>query len=292
MTQPHQHNTTASLRAAFLLNLGFAVVEVAGGVLTNSLAILSDALHDLGDALSIGLSWYLEGRSHRAGDGQYSYGYRRLSLLGALVSALVLILGSMIILARAAQRLLHPEPSSAGGMLAMALLGIAVNGAAVLRMRGARNLNARIIAWHLLEDVFGWVAVLIVGLVLLLTDAYFLDPLLSILITCYVLYNVLRNLGRTVAIFLQAAPQDMDMHALQRELERIPSVLSTHHTHAWSLDGEHHVLTTHLVVPAGATKRDVMQVKRAALAVTEHLDLEHTTIEIEYEDEDCRMKGE
>lgn len=292
MSHRHEPDTTASLRAAFLLNLGFAIVEVVGGVLTNSLAILSDSLHDLGDSLSIGLSWYLERRAHRAGDGQYSYGYRRLSLLGALINALVLILGSVIILMRAAPRLLQPERLDAGGMLALALLGIAVNGVGALRMRSGRNLNARMITWHLLEDLFGWVAVLVVSLALLFTDAYILDPLLSILITGFVLYNVVRNLRRTLAIFLQAAPEDVDVHALQRQLEQIPSVLSTHHTHAWSLDGEHHVLTTHLVVPALATKDDVMRVKRAALAVMDRLDLEHTTIEIEYEDEDCRMKGD
>ncbi len=288
----HQHDTTASLRAAFLLNLGFAIVEVVGGILTNSLAILSDSLHDLGDSLAIGLSWLLERGSQRSRDGQYSYGYRRLSLLGALINALVLILGSLLILTQAVPRLLRPERLNAGGMLGLALLGIAVNGAAALRMRAGRNLNARIITWHLLEDLFGWVAVLVVAVALLFTEAYILDPLLSILITAYVVYNVLRNLRRTAAIFLQAAPEDLDVHALQHQLEQIPSVLSTHHTHAWSLDGEHHVLTTHLVVPAQATKDDLVRVKRAALAMTDRLDLAHTTIEIEYEDEDCRMKAE
>jgi len=290
MSHQHPHEATASMRAAFLLNLGFTIVEVAGGVLTNSLAILSDSLHDLGDSLSIGLSWYLERGSQRVGDRQFSYGYRRLSLLGALINALVLILGSALILARAVPRLARPEPSSASGMLALAVLGVAVNGAAALRMRGGRSLNARMISWHLLEDVLGWVAVLLVSLALLFTRAYILDPLLSILITGYVLVNVVRNLRRTLAIFLQATPEDLDVHAVEEKLGRIPSVLSTHHTHAWSLDGEHHVLTTHLVVASGATKEEVRQVKRAALAVMDQLDLEHTTIEIEYDDEDCRMK--
>ena len=173
----------------------------------------------VGDSLSIGLSWYLERRAHRAGDGQYSYGYRRLSLLGALINALVLILGSVLILMRAAPRLLQPERLDAGGMLALALLGIAVNGVGALRMRSGRNLNARMITWHLLEDLFGWVAVLVVSLALLFTDAYILDPLLSILITGFVLYNVVRNLRRTLAIFLQAAPEDVDVHSVQRQLE-------------------------------------------------------------------------
>jgi cobalt-zinc-cadmium efflux system protein len=151
-------------------------------------------------------------------------------------------------------------------------------------------MNASMIAWHLMEDVLGWVAVLIVSLSLLVTDILILDPLLSILITSYVLYNVVRNLRKTVAIFLQAAPADIDIHAVEHALAAIPNVLSTHHTHAWSLDGEHHVLTTHLVVPAAATKPQVIQVKTDALRLFRQIDVEHTTIEVEYDDEDCRMR--
>jgi cobalt-zinc-cadmium efflux system protein len=136
------------------------------------------------------------------------------------------------------------------------------------------------------------VAVLIVSLSLLVTDIQILDPLLSMLITGYVLYNVIRNLRKTVAIFLQAAPADIDVHAIEHALETIAHVLSTHHTHAWSLDGEHHVLTTHLVVPAGASKTEIVQVKADALRLFRQIDLEHTTIEVEYEDEDCRMRDE
>lgn len=294
MTRSHNQvrETTASIRTAFFLNVAFTLVEVVGGVLTNSLAILSDSLHDLGDSFAIGLSWLLESRAHKKRQGRYSYGFRRLSLLAALINAVVLIFGSLLILSKAIPRLLQPEHSNAKGMLALSVLGILVNGAAVLRLREGRTMNARVIAWHLLEDVFGWLAVLIVSLALLFTDIHILDPLLSILITGYVLFNVIRNLRKTVAIFLQAAPADLDVQALENELQRIPNVLSTHHTHAWSLDGEHHVLTTHLVVPANASKKDLIQVKRAALGLMDHIDLEHTTIELEYEDEDCRMSKE
>jgi cobalt-zinc-cadmium efflux system protein len=286
----HPHEAIPRLRTAFFLNLGFTVLEVVGGLLTNSLAILSDAVHDLGDSLSIGFSWWMETRAHRPSGGRYSYGYRRLSLAAALVNAVVLIVGSLVVLSQAIPRLFDPQPSDARGMFVLAVLGIAVNGAAVLRLRGAPGMNASMIAWHLMEDVLGWVAVLIVSLSLLVTDILILDPLLSILITSYVLYNVVRNLRKTVAIFLQAAPADIDIHAVEHALAAIPNVLSTHHTHAWSLDGEHHVLTTHLVVPAAATKPQVIQVKTDALRLFRQIDVEHTTIEVEYDDEDCRMR--
>jgi cobalt-zinc-cadmium efflux system protein len=278
------------IRTAFFLNLAFAVIEVAGGLLTNSLAILSDALHDAGDSLSIAFSWYMESRARWPGSGSYSYGFRRLSLLAAVVNAIVLIAGSGAVLAMAIPRLAHPQHAHAQGMLALALLGIAVNGAAALRLRGGKTMNARVIAWHPIEDLLGWAAVLIVSLALLVADIHLLDPLLSILITAYVLFNVARNLRKTIALFLQAAPPDLDVAAVERALAAIPHVLSTHHTHAWSLYGEHHVVTTHLLVPAAATKADVMAVKAAALRLMDQVDLEHTTIEVEYEDETCRMR--
>lgn len=288
----HAHETAARFRAAFFLNLSFTLIEVVGAFYTNSLAILSDSLHDLGDSLAIGFSWWMEGRAHRPSQGRYSYGYRRLSLLAALVNAVVLIVGSLVILAQAIPRLFDPQPSNARGMFVLAVLGILVNGAAVLRLRGAQGMNAQMITWHLVEDVLGWVAVLIVSLSLMVTDIEILDPLLSILITAYVLVNVIRNVRKTVAIFLQAAPADLDVHAIEHELASIPHVRSTHHTHAWSLDGEHHVLTTHLVVPSEATKADVVQVKTDALRLFRRIDLAHTTIEIEYEDENCRMRDD
>jgi cobalt-zinc-cadmium efflux system protein len=286
----HSHETVTRLRAAFFLNLAFTIVEVVGGIWTNSLAIVSDAVHDLGDSLSIGFAWWMETRAHRPSQGRYSYGYRRLSLAAALVNAVVLIVGSLVILTRAIPRLFDPQPSDARGMFILAILGILVNGAAVLRLRGASGMNASVIGWHLVEDVLGWVAVLIVSLSLLVTEILILDPLLSILITGYVLVNVIRNLRKTVAIFLQAAPADIDVHAVEHALAAIPNVLSTHHTHAWSLDGEHHVLTTHVVVASSATKPQIIQVKDDALRLFRQIDVEHTTIEVEYEDENCRLR--
>jgi len=291
----HPHGSVSvdepsAIGAAFALNLAFACIEVVGGMWTNSLAILSDALHDLGDSLAFGLSWFLARKSRQGRDRRYSYGYRRLSLLGALATAVVLLVGSLFILARAVPRLIRPEHSNAGGMIALAVLGLAVNGAAAWKLRTGGSLQSRMLTWHLVEDVLSWGAVLAVALTLLFTDIHILDPLLSILITLYVLVGVVRNLGRTAAVFLQAAPEELDLEALDRNLASVPGVLSTHHTHVWSLDGEHHVLTTHLVVPSGATKREIVRVKRDALQLLTSIAPEHTTLEVEYEDEDCRMK--
>lgn len=288
----HAHADTGNIRVAFWLNLGFTLFEIIGGLWTNSVAILADAIHDLGDSASLGLGWYLERYAQRGMDRTYSYGYRRFSLLGALINATVLIGGSMFVLSEAVPRIMDPQPSYAPGMVLFAVVGIAVNGVAVLRLRGSGGLNAQVVAWHLLEDVLGWVAILIVSVTLLFVDWYILDPVLSVLITLYVLYNAIRNLRKTLTIFLQATPEHIDVDAIDHKLRSIAQVQSTHHTHIWSLDGEHHVLTTHLVVDACATKADVIRVKEQVKTLIAPLHLAHTTLEIEYEDEACAMRPE
>jgi cobalt-zinc-cadmium efflux system protein len=285
----HPHNSTGDIRLAFFLNLGFALLEIIGGLLTNSLVILSDSLHDLGDSISLGLSWFLDNYAQKDQDRRFSYGYRRFSLLGALLNTLILIGGSVIILTEAIPRLLNPQPTNAPGMVLFALAGIAVNGLAVLRLKRNKSLNAQVVAWHLYEDVLGWVGVLVMSIVLLFTNFYILDPILSILVTLYVLWNVIRNLRRTIALFLQAVPENFDVADIEHRLQAMDSVKSIHHTHVWSLDGEHHVLTTHVVVDPSTSRDEVLQLKRHINEMTENLDIAHTTLEIEYEDEDCRM---
>ncbi|HXK47083.1 MAG TPA: cation diffusion facilitator family transporter [Deltaproteobacteria bacterium] len=285
----HQRSDSKSIGFAFFLNLSFAVIEFIGGIFTNSLAIMADAIHDFGDSVALGSAWVLEQLSLKRGDRQFSYGYRRFSLLGALISAGVIIIGSAFILTRAIPRVLHPEHAYAPGMLAFAVVGIAVNGAAVIRLRGTSGMNAQMVAWHLLEDVLGWAAVLAVSIVLLFKDVPFLDPLLSIIITVYILYNVLRNLGKTLGIFLQGVPEDADIEGIEKDLRACGNVLDTHHTHVWSMDGTHHVLTTHVVVDACATREDILALKGRIRTILHDHGMSHSTVEIEYADEECRI---
>jgi cobalt-zinc-cadmium efflux system protein len=285
----HVHAQGKNLRTAFFLNLAFTLIEIVGGLLTNSLAILSDALHDFSDSLSLGLSWYLERYSQRQGDRLFTYGYRRFSLLAALLNTLILIGGSLFILAEAIPRLLRPEHTNAQGMAILAAIGIGVNGLAALRLRGEKSMNARMVAWHLLEDVLGWVAVLVVSVVLFFADIHILDPLLSILITLYVLYNVARNLRKTLKLFLQGVPEEIDLDEISRRVEALPDVHSTHHLHAWSLEGENHVLTMHVMVAEDASQRRVIALRRNIRELLKNRDLQHTTIEIEYGPDDCMM---
>lgn len=285
----HTHGSTGNIKVAFFLNLAFTVFEIIGGIWTNSLAITSDALHDLGDSFSLGLSWYLENYAQRGKSERYSYGYRRFSLLGALSNVIILIVGGLFVLSQAIPRLLDPEPSNAQGMVLFAIVGVVVNGLAALQMRGSHGFSARTVTWHLIEDVLGWMAVLIVSVVLLFTDLHILDPILSVLITLYVLYNALRGLHSMSALFLQAVPEHVSVQEIEEQLRSIDQVQSTHHTHIWSLDGEHHVLTTHVVVDADTTKEEILEIKRQVKALTDRMELVHVTVEVEYEDEDCRI---
>lgn len=294
-THNHHHHSasesTQSIKVAFLLNLAFTLLEIFGGLWTNSLAILSDAIHDLGDSLSLGLSWYLSRVADRGNDARYSYGYRRYSLLGALINTLILIFGGIFVLTRAVPRLIHPEPTNATGMVLFAIGGIVINGLAVLRLRGQKGLNARVAALHLLEDVLGWAAVLVVSIILLFKDIPFLDPALSILITVFVLYNVVANLKKTVSLFLQGVPEDVDIQSVEAHLLSLESVQSIHHTHIWSLDGEHHVLTTHIVVDDSTSRDEILALKKTIKAYALQMQIEHVTVEVEFDEEDCHMKN-
>ena len=287
----HSHQVTKDLKIAFFLNLGFAILEIFGGIWTNSLAIVSDAVHDLGDSISLGLAWYLEKYANKQSDLSFSYGYRRLSSLAALINIVILFIGSLYVISEAIPRLVNPEPTDAKGMIVFAIVGVAVNGLAMLRLSNQDSLNARVVAWHLLEDVLGWVAVLIVSVTLLFADVYILDPILSISIAVYILYNAIANLRQTLRLFLQAVPENIDIQQLETSILAMEKVDSLHHTHVWSLDGEHHVLTTHVVVENQTTRKEIQGIKSAIRHLGENLSLEHITVEIEYLHEYCGVRN-
>ncbi|MEO8233595.1 MAG: cation diffusion facilitator family transporter [Ignavibacteriota bacterium] len=274
----------------FFLNFGFTLFEIVGGILTNSIAIISDALHDLGDSISLGLAWFLEKYSHKKSDNKFTYGYGRFSLLGALINAIVLMLGSTFVLANAIPRLIKPEAANAEGMIVFAIIGVIVNGAAVLKFKGEESMNARVMMLHLIEDVLGWIAILAVAITLLFWQNYILDAILSIIITLYILYNVVINLKKTITLFLQATPDNINIEFLDNKFKSIDKVISSHHTHVWSLDGANHILTTHLIVDKSTTRDEIVKIKSKCKQLFEDLKMIHFTIEIELEDEVCLME--
>ena len=291
----HHHNHDHSkdmpsnrLGWAFLLNFVFTIIEFIGGFLTNSTAILADAVHDLGDSLSLGLAWILNKLGKKQANQHFTYGYKRLNLAGAFINAVVLIAGSAWVLVEAIPRLWNPLMPVADGMIALAVVGITVNGFAAYKLSEGKTLNERVINWHLLEDVLGWVAVLIVGIVLLFVDWPILDPLLSIGFTLFILVNVLRNLWATLKLFIQATPDKETYRQVADTLLELPHVADLHHLHFWSLDGEEHVLTVHLVLSKNLDIEARSDLKQRIDDVLAPYDLSHTTVELEDPDEACR----
>lgn len=272
----------------FVLNVSFTIIEFIGGMLTNSTAIMADAVHDLGDSLAIGSAWFLSWLAKKDADDSFSYGYQRLSLLGALINGVVLIAGSIWVLIQAIPRLFDPVMPSVNGMFALAVLGVLVNGFAAYKLSSGKTLNEKVLNWHLLEDVFGWVAVLIVSVTLMFVEVPLLDALLAIGFTLYVLFNVVKNTTTVTKFFLQAVPEQGLLEKVRRELLALDSVISIHHEHAWSLDGESTVFTAHLSVGSPLGSIEQVEIKSQIAQVLDRFGFAHTTIELEFPEENCR----
>lgn len=280
--------TEKKLFVVFILNFSMAIIELIGGLMTNSTAILSDALHDFGDSLALALGWYLEKVSNKKGDALFSFGYRRFSLLAAFINSAILLGGSLWILTEVIPRLMNPESVHARGMMYFAIAGLVVNGASVLLIRTGTSLNERVVSWHLMEDVLGWLAVLIVSIVLQFKDLPILDPILSLAITSIIVFNVFKNFKSVFFVFMQTTPTDLSQKEIEKTLSQHSSVKKVYHTHVWSLDGERHVLTTHILLKNESDIRTYLEVQKWARAEIKKLGLWHTTIEIEFnESESC-----
>lgn len=280
-----KENSTKNIRTAFFLNLAFAFVELIGGIITNSVAILSDAVHDFGDSISLAIAWALQKKSNKAKDDKYSYGYKRFSLLSSVILSGILLVGSILILVEAIGRIFSPQEVNAQGMLWLAILGIIVNGLAALSVKRGKTLNERAVFLHIMEDVLGWIGVLGISIVMIFVNLPILDPILSISITIWVLYNVYKNLKATFNILLQAFPKDVDVKKLTKEIEEMDNVVSIHDLHIWTQDGNSHVMTLHIVA-----EKNYETIKNKVREIAKTFNIDHVTIELEEEDSACVEK--
>lgn len=277
------HNSSENIKLAFFVNFIFSIGEFIGGFLINSVAIMSDAVHDLGDSVSLGLSWFLQKLSNKEENERFSFGYKRFSLLGALINSLVLIGGSIYIISEAVPLLFNPEHSNAKGMFWFAIAGVLLNGFAAFRLHKGKSVNEGVLSWHLLEDVLGWVAVLIVSIVLFFKDVHILDPILSLAIAAFILVNVIRNLIKTMKIFLEGVPKGVDIKDIQLKINNIPGVISVPQLRIWSIDGEENALNAHLSVAKNGLN-ELNMIKEKVREITSGLNIAHSTIELEFKD--------
>lgn len=302
MAEQHNHTKhSKGLSLAFWLNAGFSVVELIGGIYTNSTAIITDAIHDFGDALAIGAGIVFEKISRKKRSPQFSYGYRRWSLLSALLLSVMLLAGAGIMLWKSVNAFMQPHEVNSIGMLWLAVAGIAVNGLAFLRIRNSgeghhhhhghshdhsHSHNSKAIMLHLLEDVLGWIAVLVGAIIIYYTQWYWIDPLLSVAIALFVIYNAIKNLSGVMRVMLQAVPMEMNVDHVSKELADIEGVTSVHDVHLWSVDGSYTVGTFHLVLTPAASQ-NTNQLMEAAAVVFKKYKIDHPTVQWENEQYNC-----
>jgi len=271
------------VRFAAFLNVAFTIIELVGGFWTNSLAILSDALHDFGDSIALLVSWLFERGARKSPDTSRTFGYQRLSLFSALFSASILIAGSIIIIFQAVPRFFNPETVNAFGMVGIAVIGILFNGAGFFLLKKGESLNEKVLSWHLLEDVLGWVAILVGGVIIYFWKVYLLDPVMTIGLTAFILYNVSKNLQEAINILLQGVPEHINLEAVKKDLTAIKGVIDVHDIHIWSLEGETDVFTAHVVLD-DETLKSPEPTKQAIKETLQKHHIEHSTIELERKD--------
>lgn len=271
-----------NIKTAVFLNVAFTAIEVAGGIWTNSLAILSDALHDFGDSIALIASWFAERKAKKPPDKKRTFGYQRLSLFSALFVAIVLVAGSLFILSKAIPRLFAPEHTNAPGMIGLALLGVVVNGIGVWRLKKGQSQSEKVLSWHLLEDVLGWLVILIGGIIIQFWDSHIIDPIMTIGFTAFIFWGVSKNLKSTFNIFMQGVPAHIDIEGVRQALNGIKGVKGVHDIHIWSLEGETDIFTGHIVVAERYLRHPNAIRKKIKDMLAKH-HIEHSTIEIESE---------
>jgi len=278
--------TEKNILTAFVLNAVFAVFEFFGGIFSGSIAIVSDAVHDLGDAASIGISYFLEKKSRKQPDDKYTYGYARYSVIGSVITTLILLFGSLAVIYNAVKRIVNPIDINYNGMIVFALVGVAVNLCAAFFTRKGDSLNQKAVNLHMLEDVLGWIAVLLGAFIIKFTGFVYIDPIMSVAVAVFILINTIKNLKEAVEVLLERAPRNMDIAEIKEHLSEIEGVIDVHHIHVWSMDGNNNYATFHVV-----TNCDGIKIKEKIREELSEHGISHATVELESEIEQCINKN-
>lgn len=277
--------TEKNILIAFLLNLSFSVFELFGGLFTGSIAILSDSVHDIGDAMSIGLSYILEKKSKKKPDNIYTYGYIRYSVIGSIITSTILLTGSIFVIYEAVKRLINPQEINYNGMIIISIIGVLVNTLAALATKEGDSLNQKSVNLHMLEDVLGWVVVLIGSILIKFTNIIYIDAILSIGVALFILRHAARNIKEVLDLFLEKTPENIDIEELKHHLKEIKGIIDIHHIHIRSIDGYNNFMTLHAVV-----KKYDSEIKKQIKEELEEHGICHSTIELELENEECKNK--
>lgn len=275
--------TERNILIAFLLNLFFSIFEFIGGFFTGSIAIISDSVHDFGDAISIGTSYLLEKKSKKKPDDKYTFGYVRYSIVGSFITTVVLLIGSSFVIFNAIKRIINPVDINYNGMIIFAIVGLIINAIATYCTREGDSLNQKAVNLHMLEDVLSWAIVLIGSIIMKFTDFALLDSILSLLLAIFILVNVFKTFKHILDLFLEKTPNKININHLKEHLLEIEPVKDVHHIHIWSLDGINNFATMHVVSNDSCVKSLIRE------ELKEH-GISHVTIELETEDEQCEHR--
>lgn len=267
-----------NIQIVFFINIFFAVFEFIFGFLFNSAAIISDAVHDLGDSVSVGMAWFFQRYSTKEANDRFSFGYRRFSLIGALVTAVVLLTGAVLVIINSIPLLMDPQPVNARGMFWLSIIAIGINSYAAWLVSKGSSANESMLNLHMLEDVLGWIGVLIVSVVLNYTEFYILDPLLSIAIAVFIFSQAMPKFIHAVTIFLDAVPEDADIKGIEKQILQLPQVNGVSHLHIWSIDGEENAMSVTLFISDDESGTQE-KIKEEIYAMTKELNITHSTIE-------------
>jgi len=273
--------TEKNILIAFVLNIAFSIFEFLGGLFTNSISILSDSLHNLGDGISIGISYFMEKKSKKHADNKYTYGYIRYSVLGGVITTTILLVGSILVIIGAIKRIVTPVEVNYSGMIILAIIGVILNFTAAYVTKEGDSINQKAVNLHMLEDVLGWVVVLIGAIVMNFTDIRIIDSIMSIGVAIFILINSLKNLKKVLDLFLEKTPEDIDIEELKEHLLKINGIDDIHHIHVWSIDGYNNYATMHIV----SKSKDINNIKKQIREELDKHNICHAILEIE--DEVC-----
>nr|WP_295000519.1 cation diffusion facilitator family transporter [uncultured Methanobrevibacter sp.] len=278
-THHHHKKAGENLAFVFFMNLAFNIIVIIGALATNSMAILADFIHDASDTISIALAWILENVSQKDSSDNYSYGYQRFSILGAVIISLFVIFMAFVILSEAIPRLFAPEGVDAGGMMVVAIIGLVFKFLSVYRLHGGETFNEKAIFFHQLGDVFEWLTILVLSIILLLgVDVPYLDALVSIGIAFWLIFNLGRNLYKAVEVLLQKTPDNFNVEEFKQSIESIDGVNEIDDFHIWSLDGIDSVMTLKVDVDFG---KNVNEIKKEIYEISNKYHVVDITIELE-----------
>lgn len=278
--------TEKNIFVAFILNLAFSIFEFVGGIFTGSVAIVSDAIHDIGDAASIGISYFLEKKSKKQPDDEYTYGYARYSVIGSVITTLILLFGSVMVIYNSVKRIINAVEINYNGMILFAVFGVVVNLTAAFFTREGDSLNQKAVNLHMIEDVLGWIVVLVGAVVMRFTDFSVIDPVMSIGVAIFILINAVKNLKEVLDLFLEKTPHNINISEIKEHLMHIDGVKGVHHIHIWSMDGHNNYATMHIV-----TNEETHMIKEKAREELAEHGITHATLELETEGERCHEEN-